>query len=186
MSDDHWTLARTGFEVTQRPSGPAISLRVRLPDEAVQTRAAALLGAALPLRPGHATTVNGARLCWLAPGEWLLLDFDLPAERLAATLAPATCHVAESGEAFVRFRITGERALAVLAKGTSLDLPALVAAGSCARTRFAQIHALFVVPTAGESRLDLVADISCTEHLKQWFSVATLDLVAEGNFSDRS
>jgi len=186
MVDGLWTLSRAGCEISRQPVAPAIALRVRNADEDSLTRAAELLGAALPPGPGVARADNGGRLCWLAPGEWLLLDLELTPKSLVAAIAPATCHVADVGEAYARFRITGEQALAVLAKGTSLDLTSLIAGGGCARTRFAQIHALFAVAVAGEPALDLLADITCGEHLEHWFKVATLDLTAEGNLRDGS
>jgi sarcosine oxidase subunit gamma len=180
MPDGCWTLTRAGVEITRLPLAPATVLRVRQAQEPALARVAELLGGALPLRPGAVTAVDGGRLCWLAPGEWLLLDLAPPGDRLAGAFAPAACHIADLGEAYVRFRISGMRAPAVLAKGTSLDLARLIAGGGVARTRFAQIHTLFDVPVAGEPTLELLADITYAEHLQQWFNVATLDQTAEG------
>jgi sarcosine oxidase subunit gamma len=151
-------------------------LRLRAPTAAHLAALGAAFGLAWPMAPN--TSAHGsASVLWLAPGEWAIIGIDpaVAARHAAATLDGALYHLADVSDGTVQFQIGGARSRDLLAKGCSLDLHARVfRPGACARTRFAQLHALLHLPAAGD-RFDLFVDASVSAYLSAWLHDATIE-----------
>lgn len=159
--------------VTETPVAVSV-LRVRQPDAAAPALARAF-GQAWAAEPN--TIVRGRPdVAWLAPGEWALFE---PAAALSgkveAALAGRTHHLADVSAGRRLWRVEGPEARALLAKGCSLDTdPRTFAEGRCAQSLLAQVHVL-IIPAAGSTRFDILADASLAGHLRAWFADAALE-----------
>lgn len=169
-----WTIDVPGLTVVERPVAVCV-LRVRQPDPAAAALAGAF-GAAWPSTPNTITDA-APQVAWLAPGEWAIFA---PAAALEARVADAcaglTHHLAEVSAGRRLWRVAGDEARALIAKGCSLDTdPSLFPAGRCAQTLLAQVGVL-LIPQAGEGQaFDILADASFAGHLRAWFADAALE-----------
>lgn len=175
MADLRFSLTRHGVTVERLAPERVVVIRVRNSDAAAVARVAEVLGEMLPTTPNAAGAHQGGSICWLSPGEWMVVGEGIDVSALTAAIAPATGHVADIGEGRVRYRIEGDFAAYVLTKGTSLDLAAALSGGRCAQTLFAQILVLLAPYGAG---YEMTADISYAHYLETWFEDATREFVA--------
>lgn len=170
MADQPFRLRRDGVSIDRLAMEPVVVVRIRSGDAAAG-RVSAAIGQDLPVAPNSVTRGAAGVICWLSPGEWAIVGVaaDIPA--IAAAIVPVTGHVADAGEGRVRYRIEGDLAACVLAKGTSLDLATALSDGRCAQTLFAQI--LVLLTRCGEQAYELMADVTYAHYLDTWFEDAT-------------
>lgn len=172
---EQWSVKGTGIAICERMPGTMLALRVRRPSAGDLERIGALLGTPLPLVPNRAAD-GAVRLLWTGPDEWLILGSDVsPAalEAAAADAAAALCVAVGDGRCV--FEVTGDHAIDLLAKGTSIDLhPTVFTADHAVLTLFAQVHAILDRPPAvGGFRI--IADVSIRAYLQQWLADAIVE-----------
>ncbi|WP_299134255.1 sarcosine oxidase subunit gamma [uncultured Amaricoccus sp.] len=161
--------------VVSQPTAPGmITLRY---DFAAPGAQSALLGATGCVMPGtRRIAFSGDRaLAWMSPDEAMLF---LPhaqapsvAAEIAAKLAPAPCLAVDVSDARVIFRLSGQGAREVLAKGAPADLsPAAFGVGDFRRTRVGQVAAAFWLREDGA--FDLMCFRSVAEYMRLWLDTA--------------
>ena len=111
------------------------------------------------------------RSLWLAPDHWLLVSDAASADDLIAacreTLAEILHNALDYTAALAPLRIGGECTRELLASGTGVDLrPTRFTAGSCLRTRLAQIPAIITAP--GGDVFEVYVDRSHETHIVDW------------------
>jgi sarcosine oxidase subunit gamma len=111
------------------------------------------------------------RRLWIGPAHWLLVSDTTTADVIVDTcrqaLAGILHNAVDYSAAMAVFRLTGHAARQLLATGTGVDLrPAAFPAGSCCRTRLAQIAAVITVDTA--ERFEIYVDRSYETFLMNW------------------
>ncbi len=99
-----------------------------------------------------------AGLCWMSPDEWLLTcpyaEAEARAGRLRAAFGGLHALAVNVSDARAAFRIEGEGARALLARGAPVDLaPAAFGEGDVRRTRLGQVAAAFWLGRDGAFRL---------------------------------
>ena len=106
------------------------------------------LGLALQLDwPSAVNTLAGnaeIEVCCVGPREWVVIGLAHEAlcDRLNGALDGTLHHVADMSGAWTRWRIRGDEAPLLLAKGCSLDLSAMRAGQDCARILLGQFNIL--------------------------------------------
>ena len=124
--------------------------------------------------PTAANAVNGddSRIYWLGPDEWLLMGGVDSIDAIAETLSQKTAdlHVAvnklHGGQ--IAYRLAGESARQLLAKGCTLDLhPSVFGVGSCAQTALAKA-AVLISPLATGQGYEIIVRRSFADYLWQW------------------
>jgi sarcosine oxidase subunit gamma len=146
-------------------------LRLRRPSRELLTRLGGVLGMPPPTAPNTAAG-REPRLLWLAPGEWAVVGRarpDLP-QALAAACGGALHDLADLMAGWTAFRVIGEGAAELMAKGCSLDLhPAAFGADRCGRTLMAQVPVLIAREPEG---FVIYVDRSFAGHMRAWFASA--------------
>jgi sarcosine oxidase subunit gamma len=124
--------------------------------------------------PDEANTVVGeaCMIFWLGPDEWMLVGDNMESAGLAPELAAklADQHVAinDVSGGLVCYRLLGDNARRLLAKGCTLDLhPDVFGVGKCAQTGLAKAGVL-IRPLPGGSGYDLIVRRSFADYLWQW------------------
>ena len=158
----------------ERPAARAmVSLKVA---KAAADQAARRLQLAAPLRVSDTEPQS----LWLAPDHWLLASRVQSAETLVARcteeLAGILHLAADYSAALASRRLAGPGARRLLASGSGLDFRATgFPAGTCCRTRFAQVAA--VITAAGENEFEIFVDRSYEGYLSDWLS-DSMDIAA--------
>jgi sarcosine oxidase, subunit gamma len=158
----------------ERPFLGHINLRGDAAEVSFADAVARILGVALPLDP-NTTSDSGARTaCWLCPGEWLIIcpgeDEQPLAERLGEVLRFHFASVVQLSGGQTVFRLEGEGARELLAKGCPLDLhPRVFEIGRCAQTHLAKAPVLLLPIPGG---IDLIVRRSFADYLWQWLEAA--------------
>lgn len=146
----------SGIELTERLYVGKLNLRGDSRDDGFLGAVEQCLGTALPL---EANTVNAGERCtvfWLGPDEWLVhTEQDgqqTAAAALRSSLAGRHTAVTDVTDYYLVIRMRGERARAVLAKGTPFDVhPRVFLPGRCAQTRYGHasilLHCVDEAPT---------------------------------------
>lgn len=110
---------------------------------------------------------------WLGPDHWLILSRSQSSERLVGwchNRLEGILHIAvDCSAAHAIMTLEGSGARALLASGSGVDFrPVHFPAGSCCRTRFAQISA--VVIAVASNRFEILVDRSYAAWLSNWLS----------------
>lgn len=173
-------LGEAGVGLTALPPGSQVSLRGEGDDQAFLRAAEGALGFDLPSRPNTTTRGDAGTALWLGPNEWLLVlsgEAGAMMERLSAALAGLHHAVNDVSESRVVIRVSGPKALDLLAKGTSLDLhPSVFAAGACAQSTLALTEMLLHRPEGeGPPVFDVFVHRSFADYLWRWFESAAAE-----------
>lgn len=138
------------------------------------------LGVSISETPNCVRRAGAFEVCWLAPGVWLLVGGSVLEvhEKVAAVCeGEAIHHVADAGEAWRRWRITGQNAGALIAKGCAVDLhPRMFPQSVCARTLLGQVNVLLV---RERDAWTVFAERALEEFLWAWFARAGREWRAE-------
>ena len=128
-------------------------------------------GVELPLKP-NTVGVGTNTMYWLGPNEWLLATQDSNAASIAKGLSKTlkNQHVAinnlSGGQ--VTYRLAGDAAASLLAKGCTLDLhPGVFGPGQCAQTGLAKA-AILLTPLPDNPGYEIVVRRSFADYLWQW------------------
>ena len=164
--------AHAGVTFAARAILPLIDLRGDPQDPAFLASARAALGAGLPLTPNTTAAGANCEVLWLGPDEWLLvgaaptpIDERLPIEHGFLT---------DVSHGRAGWRISGPRALDLLAKGCSLDLhPRIFPVGSCAQTALA--HVAVLLHRRDIATFELYCARSYAQHLWHWLTEAAAE-----------
>lgn len=124
--------------------------------------------------PTEANTLTGdeCKVFWLGPDEWMLVGDNVGSAGLAPELAAklADQHVAinDVSGGLVGYRLLGDGARRLLAKGCTLDLhPDVFGPGQCAQTGLAKAGVV-IRPLPDGSGYDLIVRRSFADYLWQW------------------
>jgi len=126
---------------------------------------------ALPVVPN--TVVNGTHSTyWLGPNEWLLVGDSADTSSLALALGEAVAHlhaaVNDLSGTYVTYRLSGDSAQLLLAKGCALDLdPGVFGHGACAQTGLAKASVV-LRPLPDNSGFDVIVRRSFSDYVWQW------------------
>lgn len=160
----------------ERPFLGHINLRGEPDSASFRAAAVSALGAGVPMDPNTFVEVNGARICWLGPDEWLILCQAERKERVLAGLQGALRGVfsavteVSSGQTVIA--VDGPRAADVLAQGCPLDLhPRAFGPGRCAQSYLGRVGVL-VMQTSAAPTFELVVRRSFADHLYGWLQHA--------------
>ncbi|GAM97361.1 sarcosine oxidase gamma subunit [alpha proteobacterium U9-1i] len=160
-----------GLSIEEQLVSGAI-VRLRKPDAALLGGIGAALTVPLPQKPNSLEREGGPQACWLAPGEWAVFGakFEDVQTQVARVCAGAvTHHVADIGEAWRCWRVSGEAAEPILANGCPLDLEGVQGAKGCARTLLGQTNVLLVWTSDGWT---IYAERALAQFIWAWFSRA--------------
>ena len=135
-------------------------------------------GVELPLQP-NTVGVGTNTMYWLGPNEWLLAtqDNDVAsiAEGLSKTLKNQHVAINNLSGGQVTYRLAGDAAASLLAKGCTLDLHRSVfGPGQCAQSGLAK-SAVLLTPLQEGPGYDIVVRRSFADYLWQWLLRAGLD-----------
>ncbi|RMD47440.1 MAG: sarcosine oxidase subunit gamma [Alphaproteobacteria bacterium] len=162
---------------TIRVAGPRgmVLLRIAPDDEAAAAAAAEAVGASLPGRRAVAEGPEGRAILWFSPDEFLILcPYEAApglAEALAARLEGHHALVLDVSDMRALFRIEGEGAREVLAKGAPVDLaPGAFGPGEVRRTRLGQVAVAFWMVNATD--FELVCFRSVADYVFEWLCAA--------------
>ncbi|MDH4125725.1 MAG: hypothetical protein OEW64_09305 [Gammaproteobacteria bacterium] len=132
-------------------------------------RARACMHLAEPLR----ACGSDPQSLWLGPDRWLLVSDTTTAaviiDSCQRALAGILHNAVDYSSGLAVFRLAGVGARQLLATGTGIDLrPASFAAGSCCRTRLAQVAAVIVAAHA--EVFEVYVDRSYETYLANWMA----------------
>ena len=120
-------------------------------------------------------------ICGIGRGRWWLIEDEAPGEEpseghLSRRPSSLSFGIAiDIGDAWDRFRLSGECALDLLAKGSTLDLdPRVFANGACALSSFAELRTLLHRSSDG-THFDLYCGRSYAQTLEEWLSEAAAE-----------
>jgi heterotetrameric sarcosine oxidase gamma subunit len=134
--------------------------------------------------PGRSASSAAQSILGISRERWWLVSEE-PARSSATSSAAAASFgiVVDIGDAWERFRISGEAVLELLSKGSALDLDARVFAnGHCAPAAFAELHTLLNRGPDGEY-FDLYCGRSYGETLHEWLAEAAAEFGPVGPFA---
>lgn len=129
------------------------------------------------------TTTGDPWSCWVGPDHWLLMSRQMRASEMIARckgdLDGITHNAVDYSSALAGFRLSGCGARDVLAGGTAVDLrPEKFPAGSCVRTRLAQIPAQIIGKQT--DTFEIWVDRSHAHWLERWLS-DTAEILAQAD-----
>jgi len=171
-----------GVYLTERRFFGLINLRGDAKDSSFLKGAERCLCAPLPLRANTVSESEAVTALWLGPDEWLLVTRPNTERQFVSALHDALQHclssVTDVTDGQTILRISGDRAIEVLQKGSSLDLhPRVFKPACCAQTLIAKviivIHCVDQAPS-----FDLVVRRSFSEYFVSWIQ----DAAAEAGF----
>jgi sarcosine oxidase, subunit gamma len=167
------------LRITVRVIGCVINLRGSVGDPAFEHAVRDVLGVNLPRVTGGVATSPRAQCLWQGPDEWLVMISEREETRCVAELddALAGLHHAVTdvtGDRLV-IRITGSRALELIARGCSIDLdPEAFSSGRVVNCVFADTLATLVHAEPGE--YDVHVKRSYARWFENWFAAAAAGL----------
>lgn len=148
-----------------------LNLRGAASSEEFLAAVAKVTSHALPVVPN--TVVNATHdIYWLGPDEWLLVGASAGISDLssALTAAVAAMHAAvnDLSGAYVTYRLSGDNAQLLLAKGCTLDLEgSAFAYGACAQTGLAKAS-IILRPLPDNGGFDIIVRRSFSDYVWQW------------------
>ncbi len=165
---------RGAIEITEAGLQGMITLRGDLASAALAKAVKAATGAEMP-DVRRITTGDKGRVAWMSPDELLLLVDYAEADAITAALGEALegeHHMATNvSDARTMFRLNGQGAPEVLAKGAPVDLsPQAFGVGDLRRSRIGQLAAAFWMVDA--DTFEVVCFRSVGEFLFDWLCVA--------------
>jgi heterotetrameric sarcosine oxidase gamma subunit len=141
---------------------------------------ASFQAAELPV-PGRSSTMVARSILGIGHGRWWLIEDEAPGEEpsqghLSRPTSSLSFGIAiDIGDAWDRFRLSGESALDLLAKGSRLDLdPRVFANGACALSSFAELRTLLHRSSDG-AHFDLYCGRSYAQTLEEWLGEAAAE-----------
>ncbi len=163
--------------ITRHPEPGMVTLRCDLTSAALASALPEETGCPLP-DPRRIVFSGEIGVAWMASDELMIFcpqeQAPCLAERLNAALAGEHALVLDVSDARAVFRIEGEAAREVIAKGAPVDLAATAfGPGDFRRTRLGQIAAAIWMPQ--EDRIDLMCFRSVGDHVAQWIETAARD-----------
>ncbi|MGL5837573.1 MAG: sarcosine oxidase subunit gamma [Sphingorhabdus sp.] len=155
-------------ELTRLPDVPMFAIRCR--NENLAT-----LPIVLPTTANRFAVVDNCAAIWMSPDEWLLIDEDASSEQIRKVKAAASGQdiaVVDVSGNRVRYRLQGEGAAALLAKGCSLDFhPDVFATGQCAGTMLARAQ-IILLKRDDYPIFEILPRRSFAYYLESWFDAA--------------
>ena len=175
------TTANDSPAVSLTPCGPRgrINLRGDAGDPAFNEGVATVIGVGPPSKANTTTSGAGGVILWLGPDEWLIEVAAAAESELATALESALSDLHASvvmvGDAHITLSLSGPKAVAVLAKGMTLDLdPDHFLAGCCARSLLAKAPVLLHRPGA-EVLYEITVARSFADYVSLWLRDATIE-----------
>ncbi|MGA8260121.1 MAG: sarcosine oxidase subunit gamma family protein [Arenicellales bacterium] len=147
-----------GITLEDRPFVGKVIVRGNLEDSAFADAVKGVIGCDLPAVPNTTGSSPAHTVFWLGPNEWQIhcaedTQYGL-IDRLREALGDRHAALVDVSDYYALMRLSGEKTLEVLAKGTPLDLhPRAFPAGRCAQTRFG--HATVLLHKLEDSIVDL-------------------------------
>lgn len=156
------------MKISERNELALTSLRLRNGD-AAHAHLEEVLGVALPTVPNTVSVHGTTRICWSAPGEWLLIsEAPLDLARISSACGAVLHHVCDVTHGRTVLELEGRLVREVIATSCSLDLhDRMFPPNHCATTIFGQIGAMIV---RRDDTFMIVIDASYARHLKAWLS----------------
>jgi sarcosine oxidase subunit gamma len=126
---------------------------------------------ALPVIPNTVVSATND-IYWLGPDEWLLLGDNEDVSRLsmALTSAVSAMHAAvnDLSGAYVTYRLSGDNAQLLLAKGCTIDLEgSAFGYGACAQTSLGKANVI-LRPLQDKRGYDVIVRRSFSDYVWQW------------------
>lgn len=160
-----------------------VNLRGRARDESFRSAVQEVIGADLPDAPNRWTGEDGTMIVWLGPDEWLCISdmheaADLEARLRAANPRDPWFSVVDVSHNYTGFRLAGECARTVLAKGCPLDLhPRSFGSGNCGQTLLAQTRVL-LRHTHIDNEIEIWVRNSFSRYTAHWLTDAMAEFAA--------
>ncbi len=160
-----------GITLEERRFLGKVIVRGEPDDEAFTQAVTGAVGCAPPLEPNTTATSAGVparTVFWLGPNEWMIhcaedTQYALVAD-LREVLKGRHAAVVDVSDYYVLMRLSGEKTLEVLGKGTPLDLhPRSFQVGRCAQTHFG--HATVLLHRVEDNVMDLQVRWSFAEYV---------------------
>lgn len=147
-----------GVELIDRPFVGKVILRGNVEDGAFAGAVAGVIGCDLPAAPNTTASGGACTVFWMGPNEWLIHCAEGAQGELVEGLRDALggqhAAVVDVSDYYAVMRLSGDRTLEVLSKGTSLDLhPRAFPSGCCAQTLFG--HATVLLHKLSDGVVDL-------------------------------
>lgn len=165
-----------GITLEERAAVGKVNLRGDAASQTFLDAVRGVVGCVPPTTPNSVTTAAPRTIFWLGPDEWQIHcpgdDRAALVASLSAALAGEHSAMVDVSDYYVLMRLCGEQTLAVLAKGTPLDLhPRVFAAGTCAQTRFG--HATVLLHKRADDCVDLQVRWSFAEYVWRYIVAGT-------------
>lgn len=162
-----------GIELSERAFIGKVNLRGDPEDMEFASNVERALGIALPLVPNTVCTSVEYSVFWLGPNEWLIhCAEDRQAEteqKLRRSLNGRHVAITDVSDYYVVLRMTGDKALEVLSKGTPFDVhPTVFNPGACAQTFYGHATILLHCVDRGPT-FDIQVRWSFAEYLWSYF-----------------
>lgn len=188
MAERFWrqsAIAHLNIAARARPdAAAAVRLTLRRPRRLLNLRGAAegrlldaieaTLGFVLPLNSPETAGEGAYSALWLGPDEWLIVAEEGaadPAPRLGEALGTAHVALTDVSEAYAIFALTGDKARAVLQKGSGLDLHRRsFRPGQVAQTLLARADV--TLHQTGDAAYEIYVRRSFAEYLWLWLEDA--------------
>lgn len=157
-----------GITLQERPFLGKVNLRGDAGSGVFTTAVHGVLGCVPPAEPNTVAGSDDCTVFWLGPDEWRIqcaedAQHEL-VDRLRAALEGQHSAVVDVSDYYVVMRLSGEKNLEVLGKGTPLDLhPRAFPANACAQTRFG--HATVLLHKVADDIVDLQVRWSFAEYV---------------------
>lgn len=157
-----------GITLEERPFIGKINLRGDTGDDAFTNAVKNVVNCSLPTEPNTMVRGSDCTVFWLGPNEWLIHseeDAQRALEaRLRETLKDLHTAIVDVSDYYVVMRLSGEKILEVLGKGTPLDLhPRTFLTGRCVQTRFG--HSTVLLHKVDDDTVDLQVRWSFAEYV---------------------
>ncbi len=171
------THSGTGLKLIEIPYLSHFNLRGNGQNSGLAGVLKSIMNLHLPLTPNTVSESDEAVICWLSHDEWLIMSQqaqtpDKTRDKLQAmreSLQGEHIALTDVGSGQTVIRISGERALLLLAKATPFDLhPQRFGLRQCAQTLVAKTNALILPRASNEPVYDLIVRRSFADYLWCW------------------
>ena len=178
---DQPIVALDAITITEKPFWSHFILRGLLSDSAFTDVIKTVLDVELPSMANTIVEKEGLTVYWMSPDQWLLVANDetqlAQLSKLSSALEDVFAQINDVSGGQTIINIKGEKALALMNKGTTLDVHTTVfKPGQCAQTVFTKMN-VFISPkqVANHTEFDLIVRRSFADFLGRWLTNACLE-----------
>lgn len=178
---DQPIVALDAITITEKPFWSHFILRGLLSDSAFTDVIKTVLDVELPSMANTIVEKEGLTVYWMSPDQWLLLTREesqlAKLSMLHGALEDVFAQINDVSGGQTIINIKGEKALALMNKGTTLDVhPTVFKPGQCAQCVFAKMNVLISpIQVNSHHEFDLIVRRSFADFLGRWLVNACVE-----------